>query len=253
MIVEIEPLGADVEIASTEADLTALSQDLVPTGPVGPAGEGADVSGINPITVNSSDEIGLDETALVPGSSGEILFNDSGVLGSDSKLTWDGTELIVSDPNSTDSLKIYSTGGQGYIENNSTDNIIRIKPSSKRSWVFESRTLRPTVQSDLGAPFSNQQIKDIHMVGALQDKGNNILSFGETESWSGLNVQAKSGQIDPLLSLQDENANPLFTDQVSGDRKYHTAGSGIVLTSPDGNTTKRVYLDNSGNLQTETP
>lgn len=67
-----------------------------------------------------------------------------------------------------------------------------------------------------------------------------------------LKAKAQSGQTDPLLSLQDVSENTLITDQVSGNRKYHTAGSGIILTSPDGNTTKRVHLDNSGNLTTTT-
>jgi hypothetical protein len=86
-------------------------------------------------------------------------------------------------------------------------------------------------------------------VGSFDEKG--LTVNGDTSS--SIIVNARSGQTDPLLSLQDTNGNPLFTDQVSGDRKYHTAGAGVVLTSPDGSTTKRVYLDNSGNLQTETP
>jgi hypothetical protein len=53
------------------------------------------------------------------------------------------------------------------------------------------------------------------------------------------------------LQLNDETGSPLITDEVSGDRTYHEPGKGVVLTSPDGSTTKRVYLDNSGTLQTE--
>ena len=507
MIVEIEPLGADVEIASTEADLTALSQELVPTGPVGPAGEGADVSGISPITVNSSDEIGLDETALVPGSDTEILFNDSGLLGADSGLTYNGKTLGVqaedgqTDPllslqdanqtplfevgsdgsitssiqpavlqltsdntthdlnsnswarvpwtiiKETDTLYDYDLtadntaftvtqgglyrlkvrltynaigrrdspavrftvngvqidgdGRSGYVRNGSghdtgttyletttrlsagdtvgvvskqtassgTDTMIpnqsefRIEnmsvitrdagdASSLQGYsagdfflknvedlsgagfpYFDGTDLAlsstlgvyneypeivesgsgdpPTLyidgvagsreegkikfreknpdgtyrsgaeikQTRVGLEISPRYFKTIKLDGFrstvevstnsvdinAQDSVNFLHKDGgvgffnengltvDGYTSSSVTVNARSGQTDPLLSLQDENANPLFTDQVSGDRKYHTAGSGIVLTSPDGNTTKRVYLDNSGNLQTETP
>jgi hypothetical protein len=60
-----------------------------------------------------------------------------------------------------------------------------------------------------------------------------------------------------VWSVDDSGFNPpsgdntvmsLFAD---GDLNLLKGGAGVVLTSPDGSTTKRVYLDNSGTLQTE--
>ena len=43
----------------------------------------------------------------------------------------------------------------------------------------------------------------------------------------------------------------MATMTVDGDIQLHQNGQGLIMTSPDGNTTKRVFLNNSGNLATE--
>lgn len=89
----------------------------------------------------------------------------------------------------------------------------------------------------------------------LKSNGNRQVLFGNGSTnnlSSRVTIAAKSGQTDPLLQLNDETGSPLITDEVSGDRTYHAPGKGVVLTSPDGSTKKRVRLDNNGDLVTET-
>lgn len=270
MIVEIEPLGADVEIASTEADLTALSQELVPTGPVGPAGEGADVSGISPITVNSSDEIGLDETALVPGSSNEILFNDGGTLGADSGLTWDGKTLSVqAQSGQTDPL--LSLKHENGVENTLDTKIgsedgIGASGSVNLHITGGDRIVLNAFSLDLRNLFRINNAPEYN-VGRLAFGGGNKDNLTVTEGSSATggrsiryhasNPDADSKHIFSLgndfRGYESTGSYDVLTLNYNGDASLNRSGSGVVLTSPDGSTTKRVYLANDGTLQTETP
>jgi hypothetical protein len=78
-----------------------------------------------------------------------------------------------------------------------------------------------------------------------------INSKGLDASTAQLSIQAKSGQTDPLLLLKTENEDSLLTATMNGDTKHHKAGAGVILTSPDGSVTKRVRLNNNGELVTE--
>jgi len=93
-------------------------------------------------------------------------------------------------------------------------------------------------------------MQDNNVTATLNE--NKYFGVGLSNPTATITAQAKSGQTDPLLQLNDETGSSLIQDTVSGDREYKAPGKGVILTSPDGGTTKRVYLDNNGDLVTET-
>jgi hypothetical protein len=64
-------------------------------------------------------------------------------------------------------------------------------------------------------------------------------------------VRAVSSPTKPLFNISNNSDDALHTFD-STDLTNHVHGGGVVLTSPDGSTKKRVRLDNNGDLVTET-
>ena len=125
MIVEIEPKGAAVEIASTKVGLRALSQDLVPTGPVGPAGDTADLTVESPLQL-----------------SGGTLSIDTSQLETDitatAPITWDpDTETVglQTDPLSVDALQVSGEPAQVTVQasNGQADPLLEMKDGKANS------------------------------------------------------------------------------------------------------------------------
>lgn len=76
MKIEIEPLGAGLEIASQDVSLAALSQDAIPTGPVGPQGPPGFAVAEDPLSLDGNtlrfDEPSPSVLSLTPASGHDL-------------------------------------------------------------------------------------------------------------------------------------------------------------------------------------
>jgi len=282
MRIEIEGIGAaSVEMASSEASVYDIEQDLVPTGPVGPQGENADIE--------------------VPGQDGQLVFNDGGDLGASSGLTYDGTLTVQGDGTLLDLKDSGGNSGLTYdgqtlkVRPENTGRQLTVENSQGQDVFYTESTfdglaaprLRGRLYDDTGSiavqlGFGDGLNKSVvvgyygegftalpnyagravmggtsQVDGFLFDarSGDMIFNAAGTNRKAvldnGLVLNVSTGQTDPIIQINDETGSPLIQETASGDREYKTPGKGIILTSEDGSHTKRVYLDNNGTLQTE--